>query len=232
MRALSFSLRLLLAPLGLVLLLVAPTAGCGEGSYRGHKERELRRSASTSQEPMLVPPSTVEDDGIKFTTRAHWMRQANLAPPSPCPFAAFGAVVVNHTTGGLGDLVCTSANNNSGSGNPTLHDDTGKGSVRDLTLYTNAESCPMCASAIRWAGFKEYVYGTSIETLVKKGWGQIHISSRHVFKQSSDLPQQTRLVGPALANETDVFFGWQFDQDALCPRGCSRDRDQGVCNPA
>jgi len=23
-----------------------------------------------------------------------------------------------------------------------------------LSIYTNAESCPMCASAIRWSGFK------------------------------------------------------------------------------
>ena len=38
-----------------------------------------------------------------------------------------------------------------------------------LSLYTNAESCPMCASAIRWAGFKEYIYGTSIDTLVQRG---------------------------------------------------------------
>jgi len=27
----------------------------------------------------------------------------------------------------------------------------------------------MCASAIRWAGFKEYIYGTSINTLVQRG---------------------------------------------------------------
>ncbi|GKT41001.1 tRNA-specific adenosine deaminase TAD2 [Colletotrichum spaethianum] len=255
MRALSFPLKLLLAQLGLVLLLVAPTVGCGEGSQRRHNESELGCSASTSQELMPVPPLTTEDDGINFTTRAHWMRQANLALPSPCPFAAFGAVVVNHTNGEIGELICTGANNNSGSGNPTFHgemraiyncsamfvDPQGPykmtpaealAAFADLTLYTNAESCPMCASAIRWAGFKEYVYGTTIDTLVEKGWGQIHISSRHVFEQSSDLPRQTRLLGPVLTNETDVFFDWQFEPDAPCPQGCSRDQGQDVCSPA
>lgn len=39
----------------------------------------------------------------------------------------------------------------------------------DLSLYTNAESCPMCASAIRWAGFREYIYGTSIDALTVHG---------------------------------------------------------------
>ncbi|KAJ0153972.1 hypothetical protein CTA2_13059 [Colletotrichum tanaceti] len=102
----------------------------------------------------------------------------------------------------------------------------------DLTLYTNAESCPMCASAIRWAGFGGYVYGTSIDALVGMGWGQIRIGSRRVFDLSADLPSRTTLVGPVLSNETDVFFGWQFDPDAPCPRGCSRDhRDQGICRP-
>jgi len=41
--------------------------------------------------------------------------------------------------------------------------------LSDLSIYTNAESCPMCASAIRWGGFKDYIYGTSIETLIKAG---------------------------------------------------------------
>ncbi|KAK2060756.1 hypothetical protein LY76DRAFT_591175 [Colletotrichum caudatum] len=102
----------------------------------------------------------------------------------------------------------------------------------DLTLYTNAESCPMCASAIRWAGFKEYVYGTSIDALVDKGWGQINVNSSYIFAQSTGLPRQTGLVGPVLTNETDVFFSWQYVPDAPCPQGCSRDRDQGACRPA
>ena len=52
------------------------------------------------------------------------MRVANQAPielVSPCSFGSFGTVIVNHTGDGLGDLVCIGANNNSATGNPTLH---------------------------------------------------------------------------------------------------------------
>ncbi|KAE9572581.1 hypothetical protein CGMCC3_g11230 [Colletotrichum fructicola] len=194
------------------------------------------------------------DDGVDASTRAYWMRQANLALPNLCPFAAFGAVVVNHTAGGLGELVCTGANNNQGSGNPTLHgemvainncsaiftDPQGRYNMTpadallafgDLTLYTNAESCPMCASAIRWAGFKEYVYGTNIDALVDMGWGQITVSSKEIFNQSSSLSSETGFLGDVLTNETDGFFSWQFRPNATCPQGCSR-AASGRCAPA
>lgn len=94
--------------------------------------------------------------------------------------------------------------------------------MAEFSLYTNAESCPMCASAIRWAGFKEYVYGTSIDTLIEKGWGQIRISSLEVFKQSFDLPYQSRLMAEVLTNETDPYFLWQYDPTYPCPAGCVR----------
>ncbi|KAK1995102.1 cytidine deaminase-like protein [Colletotrichum falcatum] len=262
MRVLSVpSLGLLAAPLGLVLVLVllqaSPTFGCGEGPSASSSSS----SSSTTLQDLITAPqprllAAERDDGISLATRAYWMRQANLALPNPCPFAAFGSVVVNHTAaaaGGLGELICTGANSNSGSGNPTFHGEMAainncsaifvdpEGPFRmtpaealaafaDLTLYTNAESCPMCASAIRWAGFREYVYGTSIDALVQKGWGQIRVSSGYIFARSTGLPRQTALVGPVLTNETDVFFGWQYVPDAPCPRGCSR--DQGVCRPA
>lgn len=92
----------------------------------------------------------------------------------------------------------------------------------DLSLYTNAESCPMCASAVRWAGFREYIYGTSIDTLIEKGWGQIRIGSVDVFRQSFDLPHQSRLVAEVLTNETDPYFLWQYDPSYPCPTGCER----------
>ncbi len=86
----------------------------------------------------------------------------------------------------------------------------------------------MCASAIRWAGFREYIYGTSIETLIRKGWGQIRISSLDVVRESVDLPHQVRLLGDVLTNETDPSFSWQFDPEVACPKGCGRLSD-GMC---
>ncbi|KAF2705211.1 guanine deaminase [Pleomassaria siparia CBS 279.74] len=223
------------------------TLACGNTQSNGHTRRSTLQST--------LGESTLTINGIPFSTRAHWMRQATLALGQPCPFAAFGSVIVNHTkdaSGGLGELVCTGANSNSVTGNPTLHgemaaisncstiltDPNGRYKLSpanalvafaDLSLYTNAESCPMCASAIRWAGFREYVYGTSIDTLIEKGWGQIRIPSMEVFGQSFDLPYSSRLVAEVLTNETDPYFLWQFDPAYPCPEGCARSADGGTC---
>jgi tRNA(Arg) A34 adenosine deaminase TadA len=96
------------------------------------------------------------------------MRQANAALAelhSPCLFATFGTVIVNHTSNHLGELVCMSVNQNQQTGNPTLHGEiaainncsavlAGKGlnpeeigkAWGDLSLYTNGEPCPMVGS--------------------------------------------------------------------------------------
>ncbi|KAI8191113.1 Satratoxin biosynthesis SC1 cluster protein 4 [Colletotrichum sp. SAR 10_65] len=235
------------------------SVGIDDKSYKMGRYQKFGRSTSPPQfsDNYCLPQewtTWTTDYGVDASTRAYWMRQANLALPNPCPFAAFGAVVVNHTAGGLGELVCTGANNNQGSGNPTLHgemvainncsaiftDPQGRYNMTpadallafgDLTLYTNAESCPMCASAIRWAGFKEYVYGTSIDALVDMGWGQITVSSKEIFNQSSSLSSETGFLGGVLTNETDGFFSWQFRPNATCPQGCSR-AASGRCAPA
>lgn len=193
-------------------------------------------------------------NSIPFSTRAHWMRQANAALPSPCPTGAFGTVIVNHTAPGLGELVCTGANSRSETGDPILHgeivaiqncsamltDPSGRfkltpsqalDAFAQLSLYTNAESCPMCASAIRFSGFREYIYGSSINFLIQQGWSQIRIPSIEVVRESFDLPQSVRLMGQVLTNETDPLFTWQFNLDAPCPKGCHRSDDGSTCTP-
>lgn len=105
----------------LVLELVADAGAVAHGSdSHAHGHAGLSRRASTAQIPL--GESTLTINGIPYATRAHWMRKANRALPSACPFAAFGTVIVNHTDpSGLGELVCTGANSGSTSGNPTMH---------------------------------------------------------------------------------------------------------------
>jgi len=45
-----------------------------------------------------------------------------------------------------------------------------------LVLYTTAESCPMCQSAVVWTGIETVVFGSSIRFLQSRGWWQIDIS--------------------------------------------------------
>ena len=66
------------------------------------------------------------------------------------------------------------------------------------------------------------------------GWGQIGIGSVEVFERSEGLRDNTGkgsgshyLLGDVLANETDTYFGWQFNEDSLCPDGCGR--LEGMC---
>ncbi|KAF8865866.1 cytidine deaminase-like protein [Acephala macrosclerotiorum] len=200
---------------------------------------------------------SLETDSIPFETRAYWMRKANAALielASPCPFAAFGTVIINHTATSeehpRGKLICYSVNQNQQEGNPTLHGEISGinncskiltspsgpyaltpaealKAFRSLTLYTNAEPCPMCASAIRWSGFKECIFGTSITTLISKGWSQIDLSAEQVFEEAGALPGATKLMGGVLSNETDPWFSWQFDNRVACPKGCVRGGKEG-----
>jgi tRNA(Arg) A34 adenosine deaminase TadA len=81
----------------------------------------------------------------------------------------------------------------------------------------------MCASAIRWSGFKEYIYGTTIQHNYNVGWGVITMSSYDVFQQTRQLPgYQTVMLGQILTNETDPLFSWQYNESYPCPNGCKK----------
>lgn len=124
---------------------------------------------TTSSCEHIRTTTKVPKNHITFSTRVHWMRRANqlLAElVSPCPLYPFAAVVVNHTSGGLGELVCTGVNDIGTTGNPSKHGEmvaidncnavlTNKNgpyrlspgdalnALHELSIYSNAESCPM-----------------------------------------------------------------------------------------
>lgn len=72
-----------------------------------------------------------------------------------------------------------------------------------LELYTSAEPCPMCMSAITWSGFGRVVYGTSIPFIAAHGGMQINIRATEVVASSN---KHIEVQGGVLANETDPLY--------------------------
>jgi len=128
----------------------------------------------------------------------------------------FGAVIVE---GATGSVVAEGANHTNDS--PTFHGeiDAINNCARKnpgidwtmLVLYTTAEPCPMCQSAIEWAGIAQTVFGTSIPYLVQTGWSQIDIRAAEVIRRTPF--RQTALLGGVLEAECNALY------DAAIKRG-------------
>lgn len=142
--------------------------------------------------------------------RSHkdYMRRA-IALAKQAPRLPFGAVIVQRATG---DIVAEGLNRSSES--PTFHGEidainhcaAAHRSIdwTDLDLYTTAEPCPMCQSAIEWAGIATVYYGTSIPYLKDRGWWQIDIRAEEVARRTPF--RQTRIVGGILELECNALF--------------------------
>jgi len=140
-------------------------------------------------------------DQTQFMQRAIDVARRNRHAP-------FGSVLVDM---GVGKIVAE-GHNRTGS-NPILHgeidvinDYATKGMDRwpKLKLYTTAEPCAMCQSAIVWAGIPEVVYGTSIDRLVRLGWDQFTLSADDVIAQA---PFASCVVtGGFMVEECDKLF--------------------------
>jgi len=125
------------------------------------------------------------------------------------PQYPFGAVIVQQTTG---EVLAQGFNRSSH--NPTLHGEidainrcAAAYACIDWTLldlYTTAEPCPMCQSAIEWAGFATVFFGTSIPFLQQLGWRQIDIRAEEVARRTPF--RQTKVIGGILERECNVLF--------------------------
>jgi tRNA(Arg) A34 adenosine deaminase TadA len=81
-----------------------------------------------------------------------------------------------------------------------------------LLLYSTAEPCPMCQSAILWAGVGTVIFGTSIRFLQNRGWWQIDIEAEEIVRRTSF--RQCTLVGGILEQECNALF--QNPPQAFC----------------
>lgn len=73
-----------------------------------------------------------------------------------------------------------------------------------LTLYTTAEPCPMCQSAVAWAGIGTVVFGSSIPYLKSLNWSQIDIRAAEVAQRASF--RKCVILGGILEPECNDLF--------------------------
>ncbi|KTD65931.1 nucleoside deaminase [Legionella spiritensis] len=125
------------------------------------------------------------------------------------PQAPFGAVIVDNVTG---KILATGVN--ASQINPTFHgeivaiNNCAKAHPdvdwSKVTLYTTAEPCAMCQSAVVWANIPKVVYATSMDYLVSHGWDQIAIKSSEINKKAPFY--QGSIVAGILADKTNPLF--------------------------
>lgn len=125
------------------------------------------------------------------------------------PNVPFGALIVNRDTN---EILAEGWNKTSN--NPTWHGEIDvinqlvlrqeSLDASKLVLYTTAEPCPMCMSAILWAGIGMVVFGTSIKFLQSNGWHQIDIHADEVVRRSPHW--SCELLGGVLEKDCNPLF--------------------------
>lgn len=158
--------------------------------------------AQTQTKPAGVSPAELAKHE-KFMRLA--IAQANRNPGRP-----FGSVLVDDRTGQVvGEGVANLA------ASPMLHSEVmamndylaknGNKGWENLTMYGTGEACPMCASAMVWAGIPSMVYGSDTP-FVRQYIADINIRAQAVVDAGKAIYTSKLLLGGVLANETDKLF--------------------------
>jgi tRNA(adenine34) deaminase len=152
--------------------------------------------------------ATLDLDTIPLAAHEAAMRLA-IAAAKANPFYPFGAIIVS-----AADRAVLAQGVNNSKTNPILHGEVvaindyaarhGNRGWANSILYTTGEPCPMCMSAIVWAGIGGVVYGSSITTLAEAGIAQIMIGASVVHDAAPFYRGQ--IEGGVLRAETDALF--------------------------
>lgn len=166
----------------------------------------LMASASIALAARLssVKPALAKDD----LDHEYFMELA-IAQGKKAPMHPFGSVIVDLNT----KKVVGEGFNLTATKNPTCHGemvamnncpDVSTGfKWLDVCLYTTAEPCTMCISAIIFAGIPLLVYGTDIPFLKSQGYFQMPLRSAQMVEYAGKGP---RIVAKVLEKECNELF--------------------------
>lgn len=125
------------------------------------------------------------------------------------PDAPFGAVIMDDDSGEL-----LAEGLNAGEKNPVWHGELAaimgcaeahpEADWSRMSLYTTAEPCPMCSTAILWAGIPRVVYGTSVGTLNGLGFPKLDLSIQEISRRAS--LGEPEVIAGVLKDECDALF--------------------------
>ena len=160
--------------------------------------------------PALVEAATSsKPSSTDLAKHEHYMRLA-IEIAQRNPKRPFGSVIVDDRTGEIVGRGVVAMNIN-----PMYHSEVvamndyvthhGNRDWGKLTMYGTGEACPMCMSAMVWAGLPSVVYASEMP-FVAKYVNLIHIRAKDVIAAAHPLYTNKLLLGGVLSSITDPMF--------------------------
>lgn len=155
----------------------------------------------------------ITDEDIRFMNMAAELAEKNIDEGG----GPFGAVIVRN-----GEVVATGVNRVTANNDPTAHAEVNairnacsKEQTFNLSgcvIYTSCEPCPMCLSALYWAGVSRIYYGNTQDDA-----DAINFSDRFIY-QELDKPKTERMI-PCVKMDSSrtikAFEKWASKDDKI-----------------
>lgn len=159
--------------------------------------------------PVRAEAATTKVSAAELAKHERYMQLA-IAQAKRNPGRPFGSVIVDDRSGDVvGEGVVNMGTN------PMYHSEVvamndyiskhGNQGWANLTMYGTGESCPMCMSAMIWAGLPSCVYGSEMP-FVRKYVNLINIRAKDVIAAAHPLYKSKPLLGGVLSPITDAMF--------------------------
>lgn len=129
----------------------------------------------------------------------------------------FGAVIVRD-----GEVIATGVNSVTRNNDPTAHAEVsairnacaklGTFQLHDCIVYSSCEPCPMCLSALYWAGVKKIFYGNT-----KEDADAIDFSDKFIYEELDREPTDRHVPGIHVGSRNTIraFEKWAAKPDKI-----------------